>query len=115
MVLHETFFCGECGYDLTGLHAVGHCPECGNRYNLGSRKGVKQPPSPLDRGDQVVRHIRVFLFGAGAAVAVGIDALFLEVHPSPDEAPSDGPNSLDYQGLVKVLKQARSIDHALRG
>lgn len=71
-MLHETFFCGECGYDLTGLHAVGHCPECGNRYDLGSRKGIKQPPSPLERGDQVVRYIRVFLFGAGAAIAVGI-------------------------------------------
>lgn len=50
-----------------------------------------------------------------AAVAVGVDALFLEVHPRPDEAPSDGPNSLDYQGLVEVLKQARAIDAALRG
>ena len=49
-----------------------------------------------------------------AAVAVGVDALFLEVHPRPDEAPSDGPNSLDYQGLVKVLQQARRIDEALR-
>lgn len=50
-----------------------------------------------------------------AAVAVGVDALFLEVHPTPDQAPSDGPNSLDYQGLVKVLQQARSVDAALRG
>ena len=49
-----------------------------------------------------------------AAVAVGVDALFLEVHPNPDEAPSDGPNSLDYQGLVKVLQQARALDNALK-
>jgi len=49
-----------------------------------------------------------------AAVAVGVDALFLEVHPTPDEAPSDGPNSLDYQGLVEVLKQAKALDSALR-
>ncbi|MBI4816880.1 MAG: 3-deoxy-8-phosphooctulonate synthase [Deltaproteobacteria bacterium] len=49
-----------------------------------------------------------------AAVAVGVDAIFLEVHPDPDRAPSDGPNSLDYPGLVKVLREARTIESALR-
>lgn len=48
-----------------------------------------------------------------AAVAVGVDALFLEVHPDPNRAPSDGPNSLDYQGLVEVLGSARAIRSAL--
>jgi 2-dehydro-3-deoxyphosphooctonate aldolase (KDO 8-P synthase) len=48
-----------------------------------------------------------------AAVAVGIDALFLEVHPDPDRAPSDGPNSLDYAGLIRILKEARAIARAL--
>lgn len=49
-----------------------------------------------------------------AAVAVGVDAIFLEVHPDPDRAPSDGPNSLDYAGLVQVLREARQIEDALR-
>jgi 2-dehydro-3-deoxyphosphooctonate aldolase (KDO 8-P synthase) len=48
-----------------------------------------------------------------AAVAVGVDALFLEVHPDPDRAPSDGPNSLDYAGLVKVLREVRALSAAL--
>lgn len=48
-----------------------------------------------------------------AAVAVGVDAVFLEVHPDPDHAPSDGPNSLDYAGLVKVLRDARALTAAL--
>jgi 2-dehydro-3-deoxyphosphooctonate aldolase (KDO 8-P synthase) len=43
---------------------------------------------------------------ARAAVAVGVDALFLEVHENPDKAPSDGPNMLrlaDLEGLLLDL------------
>jgi 2-dehydro-3-deoxyphosphooctonate aldolase (KDO 8-P synthase) len=49
-----------------------------------------------------------------AAVAVGVDAVFLEVHPDPDRAPSDGPNSLDYAGLVTVLEEMTAIDAVVR-
>lgn len=48
-----------------------------------------------------------------AAVAVGVDAVFLEVHPDPDHAPSDGPNSLDYEGLIRVLREMRALESAL--
>ena len=47
---------------------------------------------------------------ARAAVAAGCDALFLEVHPDPDRALSDGPNSLrldDLPGLLDVLLRIR--------
>jgi 2-dehydro-3-deoxyphosphooctonate aldolase (KDO 8-P synthase) len=40
---------------------------------------------------------------ARAAAAVGIDALFLEVHPAPDRAPSDGANMLALQDLEALL------------
>jgi 2-dehydro-3-deoxyphosphooctonate aldolase (KDO 8-P synthase) len=48
-----------------------------------------------------------------AAVAYGVDALFLEVHPDPDHAPSDGPNQLDYGLLERVLREAEAIRGAL--
>jgi 2-dehydro-3-deoxyphosphooctonate aldolase (KDO 8-P synthase) len=48
-----------------------------------------------------------------AAVAYGVDAVFLEVHPDPDHAPSDGANSLNYDGLIKVLREMTAIEHAL--
>lgn len=38
-----------------------------------------------------------------AAAAVGIDALFVEVHPDPDSAPSDGPNMITPQALDHLL------------
>ena len=53
---------------------------------------------------------REFVFPlARAAAAVGIDALFAEVHPRPAEAWSDGPNSLDFDGISQVLAKVKQI------
>ena len=49
-----------------------------------------------------------------AAAAVGIDAIFMEVHPEPAKALSDGPNSLDFAGAEKVLDEVKAI-HELVG
>ena len=46
---------------------------------------------------------------ARAAAAVGIDALFTEVHPRPAEAWSDGPNSLDFAQVRETLIQVKAI------
>jgi 2-dehydro-3-deoxyphosphooctonate aldolase (KDO 8-P synthase) len=47
---------------------------------------------------------------ARAAVAVGIDGLFMEVHPDPDAALCDGPNSLSLDNLDDLLKVLIEID-----
>jgi 2-dehydro-3-deoxyphosphooctonate aldolase (KDO 8-P synthase) len=49
-----------------------------------------------------------------AAVGVGVDALFMEVHPDPDRAPSDGPNMLKLADLPPLLAQVRAIDAIVR-
>ena len=49
-----------------------------------------------------------------AAAAAGIDAIFMEVHPNPAKALSDGPNSLDFSGAEKVLDEVEAI-HELVG
>ncbi len=46
---------------------------------------------------------------ARAAAAVGIDVLFTEVHPRPDEAWSDGPNSLDFAQIREILQKVKQI------
>jgi 2-dehydro-3-deoxyphosphooctonate aldolase (KDO 8-P synthase) len=51
---------------------------------------------------------------ARAAVAVGVDALFLETHPDPDHAPSDGPNMLPLEQVEPLLDQLLAIRAALR-
>jgi 2-dehydro-3-deoxyphosphooctonate aldolase (KDO 8-P synthase) len=47
---------------------------------------------------------------ARAAVAVGVDALFLEVHDDPDSALSDGPNALQIDLLEGILILLKKID-----
>ncbi len=52
---------------------------------------------------------------ARAAVAAGIDALFMEVHEDPDRALSDGPNSWPLDRLEPLLRELKSIDEVVKG
>jgi len=47
---------------------------------------------------------------ARAAVAVGVAAVFLEVHQDPDKAPSDGPNMLKLKDFPALLDELVAID-----
>jgi len=49
-----------------------------------------------------------------AACAVGVDGLFLETHPDPDHAPSDGPNMVRLDALDDLVKRAVDIWHRAR-
>ncbi len=51
---------------------------------------------------------------ARAAVAVGIDALFIEVHADPASAPCDGPSQLDLAALESLLRAVHALDAARR-
>ena len=51
---------------------------------------------------------------ARAAVGIGVDALFLEVHPQPEKAMSDGPNMVPLDLLEGFLEQVRAIDRLVR-
>jgi 2-dehydro-3-deoxyphosphooctonate aldolase (KDO 8-P synthase) len=46
---------------------------------------------------------------ARAAVAVGVDAVFIECHNDPDSAPSDGPNMLPLERLEELLTDLKAI------
>jgi 2-dehydro-3-deoxyphosphooctonate aldolase (KDO 8-P synthase) len=78
-------------FDAT--HAAQH-PGAGDGASHGDRSNV----SPLAR----------------AAVAAGVDALFLEVHPEPERAPCDGPSQVDFETLDRLLGEVAAIDQALR-
>lgn len=49
-----------------------------------------------------------------AAVAVGIAGLFIETHPDPDKAPSDGPNMVPMKELEALLRQLKAIDTVVK-
>jgi 2-dehydro-3-deoxyphosphooctonate aldolase (KDO 8-P synthase) len=52
---------------------------------------------------------------ARAAVAAGVDALFMEVHEDPDQALSDGPNSLPLKDFEKLICAVKQIDEMVKG
>jgi 2-dehydro-3-deoxyphosphooctonate aldolase (KDO 8-P synthase) len=47
---------------------------------------------------------------ARAALAVGVAALFIETHPDPDRAPSDGPNMIALADMPALLKRLKAFD-----
>jgi 2-dehydro-3-deoxyphosphooctonate aldolase (KDO 8-P synthase) len=49
-----------------------------------------------------------------AAVAAGIDGIFMEVHEDPDKALCDGPNSIQLSELPALLKKLRAIDAVVK-
>ena len=51
---------------------------------------------------------------AQAGVAVGIDAVFMEVHEDPERALSDGPNSLPLRELEGLLRRLKKIDTVVK-
>ncbi len=50
---------------------------------------------------------------ARAAVAVGIDGLFMETHPNPDKALCDGPNMLPLKHMEELLETLLEIDEVV--
>ena len=50
-----------------------------------------------------------------AAVAAGANGLFLETHPRPEQAPSDGPNMLKLESLRSLLQEVLAIRDAVAG
>jgi 2-dehydro-3-deoxyphosphooctonate aldolase (KDO 8-P synthase) len=52
---------------------------------------------------------------ARGAAAVGIDGIFAEAHEDPDNAKSDGPNSLTFALLEKMIQETKALDAVRRG
>lgn len=50
-----------------------------------------------------------------AAVAVGVGGLFMETHPDPDQALSDGPNAIKLSELEALLMKLKAIDEIVKG
>jgi 2-dehydro-3-deoxyphosphooctonate aldolase (KDO 8-P synthase) len=49
-----------------------------------------------------------------AALAIGVDSVFMEVHPSPDEALSDGPNMVPLPSIPLILDEIAAFDRLSR-
>lgn len=88
------------------LRSFGH-PVC-----FDATHSVQRPGGLGDRSGGDRREVPGL---ARAAVAVGIDALFTEVHEDPDHAPSDGPNMLTLESTPALLASLVAIRRAAAG
>lgn len=70
-------------------------------------------PVVLDAGHSIGGHREFIAPLARAAVAVGVNGVFLEVHTKPDKARCDGQNSLDLADLPGLLAQLSAIQMGL--
>ena len=52
---------------------------------------------------------------ARAALAVGVASVFIEAHPDPDAAPSDGPNMIPLRQMPDLLARLRAFDQLAKG
>ena len=72
---------------------------------------VQQPGGMGDKSGgqrEFVEHL------SRAAIAVGVAAIFMETHPDPDNAPSDGPNMVPLSKMPEILKQLVEIDRLIK-
>jgi len=69
---------------------------------------------PGGAGDSSGGNREMAAYLARAAVATGIDGLFLEVHPDPECALCDGPNSLHLDSLPSLLGMLKKIDRIVK-
>jgi 2-dehydro-3-deoxyphosphooctonate aldolase (KDO 8-P synthase) len=68
---------------------------------------------PAGQGDKSGGDRRMVAYLARAAVACGCDGVFLETHPRPDEAKSDGPNMIALDDLPALVETCLRIRQAL--
>ena len=83
-----------------------HCPVV-----FDVSHSVQLPGGQEDRSGGERKYIPVL---ARAAVAVGIAGLFVETHPDPDNAPSDGPNAWPLNLLEQLLSELIQIDDVVK-
>jgi 2-dehydro-3-deoxyphosphooctonate aldolase (KDO 8-P synthase) len=95
---------------VNDMRAIPIMQQTGCPVVFDATHSVQLPSAEGDRSGGE-RHMIPYL--ARAAVAVGCDALFMEVHPTPDKAKSDGPNALELDRLPQVLQECLRVRAAI--
>src|SRR3954469_1474012 len=95
---------------VNDMRAIPWMQDLGRPVIFDATHSVQTPGSQGDRtgGDR-----RMVPFLARAAVAAGCDGVFVETHPRPDSAPSDGPNMIPLDDLPALISQCQRIRAAL--
>jgi len=97
------------GYNtlVTDMRGLPQMAETGYPVVIDATHSVQQPGGQGNSSGGDRRFVPVI---ARAAVAVGVAAVFLETHPDPDKAPSDGPNMVKLKDMPALLKTLQEFD-----
>lgn len=93
--------------DMTGLRVM---KEFGVPVIFDATHSVQKPGG---NGTSTGGNREYVEYLAKAAVAVGVDGLFMETHPDPDHAKSDGPNMVPLDDMETLLKKLILVDQAV--
>ena len=97
---------------VNDMRAIPWMQDLGRPVIFDATHSVQTPGSQGDRtgGDR-----RMVPYLARAAVAAGCDGVFVETHPHPDAAPSDGPNMIPLDEFPALIDACNRIRRALTG
>lgn len=98
--------------DFVGMVSI--LRDLGNACVFDATHSVQRPGGGGDKSDGDRRYVPSLL---RAAAAVGVQSFFLEVHPDPDNAPSDGPNMIhlsDFYSMMDMLDKMTWRDLATK-
>lgn len=95
---------------VTDMRSIPLMQDLGAPVVFDATHAVQMPGAGGDRssGDR-----RMVPYLAKAAVAAGCDGLFLETHPDPENALSDGPNMIALSNLSKLIETCMRIRQAI--
>ena len=97
------------GYNtlVSDLRALPVLAEIGFPVVFDATHSVQQPGG---QGSSTGGDRRFVPILAKAAVAVGVAAVFMETHPDPGNAPSDGPNMVPMRDMPNLIAQLMEFD-----
>ena len=95
---------------VNDMRAIPWMQDLGRPVIFDATHSVQTPGSQGDRtgGDR-----RMVPYLARGAIAAGCDGVFIETHPNPDAAPSDGPNMIVLDTLPALITQCSRIREAI--
>jgi 2-dehydro-3-deoxyphosphooctonate aldolase (KDO 8-P synthase) len=98
------------GMLVNDMRAIPWMQETGSPVIFDATHSVQKPAALGDKtgGDRAMVPVL-----ARAAMAAGCDGVFLETHPRPDEAPSDGPNMIPLDELPELIRLCQRIRAAI--
>ena len=101
------------GYNtlVSDMRALPQLQDIGYPVIFDATHSVQQPGGLGGRSGGQREFVPVL---ARAAVAVGVNGLFMESHEDPDNAPSDGPNMVPLDAMPAILAQLQRLDAARR-